>query len=406
MNPSASGWIPKFLTLIKIQNFTNFDYDDFNLYNKLKNTGFIFGISIDTLANKPLSKLSFTTAEYTKINLFHGLLFTFFIKNKNATYKDAIAIINEFYKDLEKGKTSILDFFSISKSPTDSLEQLIDSRIQENNRFLKKNDNKIVPNSLLYIDILAFGKYLQEKIDIKNYEQELESTIINFCFLALKAKKDKDSFDLQIIDQLEESSAYLSFHNRQSHFLNLESLFKDYNLDNLEKNYIYDLCCLAVWNDKNLDESEIEFLRKLNNTLELEHHSLNQNLEFIKQFSSTHSTSLSLFEHTNPINQLYKNASETVKLLILRNKNRLIKEINESGELMLLLGNSTLRELTTDEKDKVKDQLLDICKTIPSLTIFLIPGGSLLLPLLVKYIPSLLPSAFHENKINPSKDSK
>ena len=58
------------------------------------------------------------------------------------------------------------------------------------------------------------------------------------------------------------------------------------------------------------------------------------------------------------------------------------------------------RELSSDEKDKVKDQLLDICKSVPSLTIFLIPGGGLLLPLLVKYIPSLLPSAFNENKID------
>ena len=75
-------------------------------------------------------------------------------------------------------------------------------------------------------------------------------------------------------------------------------------------------------------------------------------------------------------------------------------ELNESGELVKLLSQSTYRELTKDEKIKVKEQLLDICKTIPSLTIFLIPGGSLLLPILIKYIPSLLPSAFNENKID------
>jgi len=92
-----------------------------------------------------------------------------------------------------------------------------------------------------------------------------------------------------------------------------------------------------------------------------------------------------------------------VKLLIIRNKNRLIKELEESGELVKLLGQSAVRELSTEEKDKVKEQLLDICKTVPSLTIFLIPGGSLLLPLLVKYIPSLLPSAFNENRIDSHK---
>ncbi len=64
---------------------------------------------------------------------------------------------------------------------------------------------------------------------------------------------------------------------------------------------------------------------------------------------------------------------------------------------MVLLAQSTKRDLDDKEKKKVKKQLLDICKTIPSLTIFLLPGGGILLPVLVKYIPQLLPSAFNEN---------
>ena len=64
---------------------------------------------------------------------------------------------------------------------------------------------------------------------------------------------------------------------------------------------------------------------------------------------------------------------------------------------MKLLAQSTVRELDANEKKKVRNQLLDVCKTIPSLTIFIIPGGSLLLPILIKFIPQLLPSAFNEN---------
>jgi hypothetical protein len=75
----------------------------------------------------------------------------------------------------------------------------------------------------------------------------------------------------------------------------------------------------------------------------------------------------------------------------------LIKEISQSKELMQLLAKSANKDLSKEEKKKVKKQLLDICKTIPSLTIFLIPGGSLLLPILIKFIPQLLPSSFNEN---------
>jgi hypothetical protein len=56
-----------------------------------------------------------------------------------------------------------------------------------------------------------------------------------------------------------------------------------------------------------------------------------------------------------------------------------------------------VRDLNDVEKQKVKEQLLDICKSIPSLAIFLVPGGSILLPILIKFIPKLLPSAFNEN---------
>ncbi len=47
----------------------------------------------------------------------------------------------------------------------------------------------------------------------------------------------------------------------------------------------------------------------------------------------------------------------------------------------------------------MQEQLLDIFKTIPSLAIFMLPGGAILLPLFVKFIPKLLPSAFDDNRI-------
>jgi hypothetical protein len=75
----------------------------------------------------------------------------------------------------------------------------------------------------------------------------------------------------------------------------------------------------------------------------------------------------------------------------------LIKEISQSKELVRLLADSTQRDLDEKEKKKIKKQVIEICKTIPSLTIFLLPGGSLLLPILLRFIPTLLPSAFNEN---------
>lgn len=82
--------------------------------------------------------------------------------------------------------------------------------------------------------------------------------------------------------------------------------------------------------------------------------------------------------------------------LLEKNKNSLFQEIEESKELVFLLKESTHRKLNNEEKEKVKEQLLDICKSIPAFTVFMLPGGAILLPLLIKFIPKLLPSAFRE----------
>ncbi|CAM1365354.1 conserved hypothetical protein [Tenacibaculum litoreum] len=88
------------------------------------------------------------------------------------------------------------------------------------------------------------------------------------------------------------------------------------------------------------------------------------------------------------------NTVDEIKEAIYRNKKRLAKELQESRELVFLVRKSLTTSLTDEEKAKVKEQTLDICKAIPAFTVFMLPGGALLLPLLIKLIPDILPSAF------------
>ena len=89
-------------------------------------------------------------------------------------------------------------------------------------------------------------------------------------------------------------------------------------------------------------------------------------------------------------------AVDEIKESLQKNKKRLALEIKQSKEVVALLSKSTYHKLTDEEKNKVKVQLLDICKAIPALAVFLLPGGALLLPLLIKLIPDILPSAFRD----------
>jgi len=87
---------------------------------------------------------------------------------------------------------------------------------------------------------------------------------------------------------------------------------------------------------------------------------------------------------------------EEIKALLQKNKRLLKKELGQSKEAFLLLKKSTQTSLSEEEKEKIKIQLLDICKAIPAFAVFMLPGGALLLPLLIKLIPDILPSAFQD----------
>jgi len=90
-------------------------------------------------------------------------------------------------------------------------------------------------------------------------------------------------------------------------------------------------------------------------------------------------------------------AVEEIKVLLHKNKIRLRQELFQSKEAIYLIKKSINSELSTTEKQKIKVQLLDICKSIPALAVFLLPGGALLLPILIKLIPDILPSSFRND---------
>lgn len=88
---------------------------------------------------------------------------------------------------------------------------------------------------------------------------------------------------------------------------------------------------------------------------------------------------------------------DEIRELLIKNKGRLKQELTQSKEAMALIRKSTHTQLNAEEKEKIKVQLLDICKAVPAFTVFMLPGGVVLLPLLIKLIPDILPSAFRDD---------
>ena len=279
MNPSAPDWILKFLNLFdRNELITSFENDQ-QFYTSLKQTGFIYGVSVAALPKKRLGNLKLTKEELTKINLFHSLLFSFFEKNKNATNKDAIADILSFYQQMEKRKASFFQKFSLSQRPENTLEHILSTRLQEANTLLKKNTVSLLTYALLYLDVLAYKQWQIDPESAKKYYKQLETVILTACFYTLKSKKKKTKYDKLLIELFETSSQYIIDETEGGTATFLESLNYLKNSENsLEKKYLLDLCCLTVWEDLKMDEIEHQFLQQLLVTLNFSEAELQNNL--------------------------------------------------------------------------------------------------------------------------------
>ena len=280
-------------------------------------------------------------------------------------------------------------------SPALSLEKIIDERVQTNNSIISKNFSHLVTNALLFIDVLAFRQYLNHGEIPEKYLQKIEETIVNIVTIALKVKSKKSQYDDLLIKLFEASIRYSKF--SKVSVQSLETLQLDYFTTELEKYYLIDMAGMALWSDSKIENNELHFLHSLAEILSIPDVFVDGSINSTSQFISKHKKEIPYFNYSNPVKHFYDQTTQSVVTLISRKKNRLIKEIIQSKELMVLLSYSTIRDLDEKEKKKVKKQLLEICKTVPSLAIFLLPGGSLLLPILIKFIPQLLPSTFNEN---------
>ena len=394
INPSIIGWVDKFFLVQNLSNKSTPKTSE-SFYQGLRATGFIYGHIISIDSAQPIPIKNWFKSEISKVALLNTLFDVFCITTNAIDSEKFIFQAVSFYNQMHPEGANLLTKLLPKNSPSLSLEKIIDERVQTNESIISKNFSHLVTNALLFIDVLAFRQYLIHGFIPEKYFKKIEQTIVNIVTLALKTKLNKSPYDDLLIKLFEASIRYSKFSKVTNE--NLETLKLDYFTNELEKKYLLDIAGMALWSDGELENNESYFLYKLSGMLGLSDIQASESIQRTDEFISKHKQEIPYFNYSNPVKHFYDQTTQGVVTLITRNKIRLIKELTQSKELMLLLAYSTQRDLNEKEKKKVKKQLLDICKTIPSLTIFLLPGGSLLLPILIKFIPKLLPSSFNEN---------
>ncbi|MEO8933308.1 MAG: LETM1-related biofilm-associated protein [Xanthomarina sp.] len=390
MNPSASGWIKKLLNEIDTAPIWNHtDYQTF--YDSLRESGFIYGSNIKIVKDH-LDYSEMTEEEICKVNFLLALLFIF--EENKMSNTNFIESVIDFYIEINAYSTSIFSEILGEKKSASLLEKIIHKRIQIDDNLIDRSFNYFITNALLFTDILAYKAFLQTQEISEKHIQHLESAIESIVRDVLNSKSEKTEYDNSLIKLVDQSIRYKSHKT-----LTFQEALEFINTD-LEKFYIMDIASMATWGDLNIDKSEKSLLLRLGEKLNLEQERIDNCLHFIETFYNNNKDKIALLSSQNIVKTFYSNSTKMVSKLISRNSKRLQKELLESKELMILLTQSTVRDLSEEEQKKVQSQLLDIFKTIPSLAIFMLPGGALLLPLVIKFIPKLLPSSFDDNRID------
>lgn len=420
INPSKSDWIKKYFSILDDYSQSLDQYPGSILsteelfYGYLQPTGIMYGFptSLLFLENELMQVLS--REEAFKILLLEGLILTDHLKtgafNIEALENSLEAFVN-FYEltEIEHAKKGWFDFKN--QTAYAKLESIIAQRVDIKTSFSNKLWTTYLYNSLIFHDLILYHEYHDgvpaETLKLKRKQLALDVIKI----IALAANADGELTDEEeAIFEVFMASAKLDREAREDAQKfwkgekGLNALDLNYNRTWVMNRYLMEVAVLTVWSDRRVVQAEKDFLNQLTSKLGIPTEEKDKSFIAIQAFVMNNYETVPFLRGQNDAERLMDGATERWRNILGRNKEKLASELKESKELMALIAKSTTEELSKDEKEKARSQLKDLARTIPSLTLFMLPGGTLLLPIVLKIIPDLVPTAFRSNQIEEKDD--
>lgn len=414
LHPGSKGWMNKYLELVEkreisvqIMHPDGWSTDAF-VHAVLGKTGINFGFPSSLLFARELDESRWTTEEKLKLLLFEAHLFIYLNHTSSKPFdrEEFKNTLLEFYKDHKPGSLSRMLKYVIKESKSERLETILANRVNIKLGLLDSMSwIKYVHNVFVYLDVILFHEELSGRSSSSSQEyDELAMNALNAISLASSSDgvieaKERTMFKVFLasanMSESSRSEAERRF-ERGASFADFTELLQR---SELSKRFLIDLSCLVIFSNHDAVSEERKFLIDLTKHMGFGENELNEALALTEQFILNNHEKVPFLSDSSSLEKLYGSLSKRWIKVLGRNKDKLATELKESKELVALIRKSATTELTKEEKEAVKEQFKDIVKTMPSLAIFLLPGGAVLLPLVLKIIPDLVPSAFRDNKL-------
>ena len=412
-SPGSKNWIAKFFELLENGIF---GIDDDLIHQKESNlthfishqTGLIYGTAKSFIFSNALDKKRFNSDEQLQLLLFETLLFTYIRKQqKPVSIIEFTTTLLSFYKGYNG--SNLLDRFKYkTTSPTSKkLEIILASRVGIKSSFLGANYwLKHLSNAFIFLDVILFRAFLEgdDSPFLQKYERYTSSVLNGLIYVAhindKVEEKEKKILQLFIASAALPKAILQMYKERSKIGIKLKVLQQELVADHLLAQITYEFGHLLLQSTHLITAEDRQKLEALGSALHLNTTQMLLSEEMCLAFiAQSGPDELLVYKQSTEASFAFKETSKRWLRIIGRNRDRLLTEMRESKELMALLHKSTKQDLSPEEKEQVKGQFYDILKTMPSLALFLLPGGSLLLPIVMKLVPELIPSAFKVNEV-------
>ncbi len=413
MKPADKGWLKEYLEFRKellrdlSSGLKNASHPEHSLYRVIQPTGLMYGQSIDTLEHNGTE--SWTSKDRMKILLAESLISSSLlfhdkpIKNPDElsdVIMKTLENIGNFYNHVfPELSTPTKTLFGRKKTPLELAEKILDKRIEYS---VEQGGNfwvQFFHNSLLFLDIFIFGQWIHTNADrivadfFKYEKEELRFSVVKVMAMAAHANTTIEPEERKLLEYFLQSTGLPNDRKKEAvkifeEGIDIEEINLPTNNSWILKKYFLEIAILTIWSDKKVEYTEQEFLKKLCSYMDFSEDDLENSMMAIEGFVLEHWNELDYLQNKQDYKQVSDQFVKRLSRITNNNKNRLLKEVQDSEELMVLLRRAKADELTEKEKARMHILLIAALKTIPTFVIISLPQRFLTLPILLKILPT------------------
>lgn len=403
MDPSKKGWLSLLLAKSQIDESQKLSVPRvMQLYKYLQPTGLIYGYSVNV--PEVDAQDEFSDLEKAKIIYTQGLrkVYDLFDQNKLGFAESVIKFFEGVYPESISEKTKA------SNDIHYHLEHCIEDRLEISSTSYKTAWATFFQNSFLYIDIMLYSLFLRQAQiqSVKTIKDTIAKYVLSVVGLSAMADGELSQEEKRLYEYFSLSAGKSEDHKRlfekiKSGEFNIDSYnFEDLSPYWLLKKYLLEVSMLTAYSDKVYTDDEKSFVRTLGKKMNIDEEEIEMSEVAVQSFVLNYSDKVFYFKDKGVIQLMSGRIGKSMSKVINRNKSRLANEVRQSKELIHLLNESRTRDLTKDEKAKVREQIVDILKCLPLFVIVALPGTFLTLPILIKILPdSVFPSSFQQERL-------